>query len=133
MRALSAAVGAPALFAALYLVPVLLPGELYALHILTLALCYAVPAIGLNLLFGYTGLVSLGHMGFAGVGAYAGALLMKSGVGFVPALAAAAIAAGAVGLLVGAALPAAAQPLLHHRDAWRSASFSTPCSTISTR
>ena len=32
------------------------PGQLYALHILTLALCYAVPAIGLNLLFGYTGL-----------------------------------------------------------------------------
>jgi branched-chain amino acid transport system permease protein len=101
MRSLLAAVGAPALFVALYLVPVLFPGELYALHILTLALCWAVPAIGLNLLFGYTGLVSLGHMGFAGVGAYAGALLMKSGVGFVPALAAAAIAAGAAGLLAG--------------------------------
>jgi branched-chain amino acid transport system permease protein len=101
MRSLLAAVGAPALFVALYLVPVLFPGELYALHILTLALCWAVPAIGLNLLFGYTGLVSLGHMGFAGVGAYAGALLMKSGVGFVPALAAGAIAAGAVGLLAG--------------------------------
>ncbi len=95
------AVGAPALFAALYLVPVLFPGELYALHILTLALCYAVPAIGLNLLFGYTGLVSLGHMGFAGVGAYAAALLLKAGVGFVPSLAAAAIAAGAAGLLAG--------------------------------
>ena len=55
------------------------------LHILTLALCYAVPAIGLNLLFGYTGLVSLGHMGFAGVGAYTTALLMKNGiVGFCP-------------------------------------------------
>jgi branched-chain amino acid transport system permease protein len=100
MRVLSAA-GALALFAAFYLVPVLFPGELYALHILTLALCWAVPAIGLNLLFGYTGLVSLGHMGFAGVGAYAGALLMKNGVGFIPSLAAAALAAGAVGLLAG--------------------------------
>src|SRR5215510_6418355 len=102
MRPLAAASGGLALFAALYLLPVLLPNELYALHILTLALCYAVPAIGLNLLFGYTGLVSLGHMGFAGVGAYATAILMKNGiVGFVPALAAGAVAAGVVGLLVG--------------------------------
>ena len=84
------------------LLPVVAPGQLYALHILTLALCYAVPAIGLNLLFGYTGLVSLGHMGFAGVGAYTTALLMKNGiVGFAPALLAGAVMAGLVGLLVG--------------------------------
>src|SRR5262245_2494512 len=87
-----------ALFALLYLAPLIAPGQLYALHILTLALCYAIPAIGLNLLFGYTGLVSLGHMGFAGVGAYATALLMKNGgVGFVPALLAGGLAAGVVG------------------------------------
>jgi branched-chain amino acid transport system permease protein len=97
-----AVVGVLALFAALYLVPVIAPSQLYALHILTLALCYAVPAIGLNLLFGYTGLVSLGHMGFAGVGAYTTALLMKNaGVPFMPALAAGALMAGAAGLLVG--------------------------------
>jgi branched-chain amino acid transport system permease protein len=96
------AIGVLALFALFYLVPIAAPGELYALHILTLALCYAVPAIGLNLLFGYTGLVSLGHMGFAGVGAYTTALLMKSaGVAFVPALAAGALMAGIVGVLVG--------------------------------
>jgi branched-chain amino acid transport system permease protein len=102
MRLPVATAGVPALFALLYLMPVIAPGELYALHILTLALCYAVPAMGLNLLFGYTGLVSLGHMGFAGVGAYTTALLMKNGVtGFVPALAAGAVAAGAVGALMG--------------------------------
>src|SRR5262249_45200496 len=102
MRLSLASLGMPELFVLLYLLPVIAPGELYALHILTLALCYAVPAIGLNLLFGYTGLVSLGHMGFAGVGAYTAALLMKHGIaGFVPALAAGAIMAGAVGLLVG--------------------------------
>jgi branched-chain amino acid transport system permease protein len=90
------------LFALLYLVPVAMLTGPYALQILTLALCYAVPAIGLNLLFGYTGLISLGHMGFAGVGAYATALLMKNaGFGFVPALAAGAIAAGSVGVVVG--------------------------------
>lgn len=102
MRPSLAVAGVLGLFALLYLAPVAAPGELYALHILTLALIYAVPAIGLNLLFGYTGLVSLGHMGFAGVGAYATALLMKNaGMGFVPALAAGALAAGIVGALVG--------------------------------
>jgi branched-chain amino acid transport system permease protein len=102
MRLPVATAGVLALFALLYLMPVIAPGELYALHILTLALCYAVPAMGLNLLFGYTGLVSLGHMGFAGVGAYTTALLMKNGVtGFASALAAGAVAAGVVGALVG--------------------------------
>ena len=80
MRLPVATAGVLAMFALLYLVPVIAPGELYALHILTLALCYAVPAIGLNLLFGYTGLISLGHMGFAGIGAYTTALLMKNGI-----------------------------------------------------
>jgi len=102
MRLPLATLGVLALLALLYLLPIIAPGELYALHILTLALCYAVPAIGLNLLFGYTGLVSLGHMGFAGVGAYTAALLMKHGLaGFVPSLVAGALVAGAVGLLVG--------------------------------
>jgi branched-chain amino acid transport system permease protein len=102
MRPPLATTGVLALLGLLYLTPVIAPGQLYVLHILTLSLCYAIPAMGLNLLFGYTGLVSLGHMGFAGVGAYTTALLMKSGtVGFVPALAAGAVTAGAVGLLVG--------------------------------
>jgi branched-chain amino acid transport system permease protein len=102
MRFPAAATAVLGLFALLYALPVMVPGQLYALHILTLALCYAVPAIGLNLLFGYTGLVSLGHMGFAGVGAYTTALLMTNGiVGFAPALMAGAMMAGLVGLLVG--------------------------------
>jgi branched-chain amino acid transport system permease protein len=102
MRNLAATVATAALFALLYLLPWAVPNQLYALHILTLALCYAVPAIGLNLLFGYTGLVSLGHMGFAGVGAYAAALLLKqAGWSFGPALGGGAVAAGVVGLLAG--------------------------------
>ncbi len=84
------------------LLPVLVPDQPYAVQVLTLSLCSVVPAVGLNLLFGYTGLVSLGHMGFAGVGAYAAALLMKqAGWGFLPALVAGAGMAGIVGLLVG--------------------------------
>ena len=72
------------------------------LFALTLTLCYAIPAMALNLLLGYTGLVSLGHMGFAGVGAYVTALLMKNGVApFAPAIVVGTIAAGLVGALVG--------------------------------
>ncbi len=84
------------------LLPVAFPGQPYMLQLATLTLCGIVPAIGLNLLFGYTGLVSLGHMGFAGVGGYAAALLMKqAGWPFLPALGSGALLAGAVGLLVG--------------------------------
>lgn len=84
------------------LAPVLFGSQPYVLYVLTLSLCYAIPAIGMNLLYGYTGLVSLGHMGFAGVGAYTTAVLMKTyGVPFVPSLLAGAFAAGGIGLLVG--------------------------------
>ena len=41
----------------------------YVLHMLVLMCIYAIPAVGLNLMLGYSGLVSLGHMGFAGLGA----------------------------------------------------------------
>jgi branched-chain amino acid transport system permease protein len=88
--------------AALYLVPVPFAGYPYVLFALTLTLCYAIPAMALNLLLGYTGLVSLGHMGFAGVGAYVTAVLMKHGIAsFAPSIAAGTLAAGFVGALVG--------------------------------
>jgi branched-chain amino acid transport system permease protein len=97
---------APACWLALLLLgllfPVLLPGQPYLLQVLTLALCTMVPAVGLNLLYGYTGLLSLGHMGFAGVGAYTGALLMLSlHLPAALALLAAALLSAFVGLLVG--------------------------------
>ena len=84
------------------LAPVIFSSQPYVLYVLTLALCYAIPAIGMNLLFGYTGLVSLGHMGFAGIGAYTTAVLMKDyGVPFLPSLLSGAAAAGLAGFLVG--------------------------------
>ena len=56
---------------------------------------------------GYTGLVSLGHMGFAGVGAYCHRAPdgMDHGWPAVPAMAAGAAAAGGLGVLVGIPLP----------------------------
>ena len=46
----------------------------YALLMLPF-MAYAVVLLGLNLLFGYTGLVSFGHALFIGIGAYTGAFL----------------------------------------------------------
>jgi branched-chain amino acid transport system permease protein len=47
----------------------------YYLHVLIMAGIFAVLALSLNLLLGYTGQLSLGHAAFFGIGAYASALL----------------------------------------------------------
>ena len=51
----------------------------YYVNIATQILLYAVFALGLNLLVGYAGLVSLGHAGLFGIAAYAGAILINGG------------------------------------------------------
>ncbi len=68
----------------------------------TLALAYAVAALGLNLLIGYTGQISLGHGAFFALGAYTTAVLMsKTGVPDLLAIPAAGTLAFAAGLLLG--------------------------------
>ncbi len=47
----------------------------YSLHAVVIAMIFLLPALGLNLLVGYTGLLSLAQGAFFGVGAYASALL----------------------------------------------------------
>ena len=47
----------------------------YHLHVLIMAGIFAVLALSLNLLLGYTGQLSLGHAAFFGIGAYTSALL----------------------------------------------------------
>lgn len=75
----------------------------YALHILALACTYAIPAIGLNIMLGYAGLVCLGHAAFVGLGAYAlGILAVDHGWSFWAALPVAALVAGVAGGLLGA-------------------------------
>jgi branched-chain amino acid transport system permease protein len=62
-------------------------------------------AIGLNLLVGYTGQISLGHAGFFAIGAYLTTILMaKAHFPFLLALPAAAVCAALFGFLLG--LPA---------------------------
>lgn len=53
--------------------PVLLPSN-YHLRVMTLIYVFGLAAVGLNLLMGYAGQVSLGHAGFIGIGAYSVAL-----------------------------------------------------------
>lgn len=63
---------------------------------------YSVVGIGLNLLLGYSGLISLGTAGFMGLGAYlAGYITSTLELPFVLALAAAIFAAALIGVLVG--------------------------------
>lgn len=65
---------------------------------------FCVAGLGLALLTGYTGQLSLGHAAFMAIGAYACAVLQGLGLPFVLALPAAALIAAACGLVVG--LPA---------------------------
>lgn len=82
--------------------PWLLPE--YWLAQLTFVLIYAVVGLGLMLLAGFTGLFSIGHAAFLGVGAYTQAVLTNAGWPFPLALAVAALLSAAVGVVVG--LPA---------------------------
>jgi branched-chain amino acid transport system permease protein len=56
-------------------------GNSYYIAIATQILIYAILALGLNVLVGYAGLVTLGHAGLFGIAAYAGAVLIKEGHG----------------------------------------------------
>lgn len=85
-------VGAPWLFAE------------YWLAQLTFVLIYAIVGLGLMLLTGFTGLFSIGHAAFMGVGAYAQAVFTGMGMPFPVALALAGLLSAAVGVIIG--LPA---------------------------
>ena len=91
-----------ALLALLAAAPWLL--EDYGLAQLTFVLIYSVVGLGLMLLAGYTGLFSLGHAAFLGVGAYTQAFLTNAGWPFPIALACAAGLSAMSGVVVG--LPA---------------------------
>ncbi len=68
---------------------------------LSQAIAFAIAGLGLMLLVGYTGQVSLGHAAFFGIGAYAQAWLLASlDISFLVALPIAAVFTGAIGLLL---------------------------------
>ncbi len=74
----------------------------YSLYIVNLIAINSIVAIGLNILVGYTGQISLGHAGFFAIGAYTCVLLMvKAGWPFILALPAAGFMAAFFGFLLG--------------------------------
>jgi len=73
----------------------------YELYILATVGFYAMVGVGLNVLLGLTGQVSLGHVGFYAIGAYAVAILTTTaGLGFWPAILVALVLTGAIGVLL---------------------------------
>ncbi len=77
--------------------------QVYYVNIASQVLLYAVFALGLNVLVGYAGLVSLGHAGLFGVAAYVVAYLLAAGHGH-PFAILGGLAAGLVGTAGFAAL-----------------------------
>jgi branched-chain amino acid transport system permease protein len=76
--------------------------DAYILYILNTIGIYAIAAVGLNLLIGYTGQISLGHGAFFGVGAYAAAILAtKASFPFIAAVPAAGFITALVGMIFG--------------------------------
>jgi branched-chain amino acid transport system permease protein len=78
------------------ILPPLLPP--YIVLLLTLSLIYAIAAMSLNLLLGYTGLPAVGHSAFLAIGAYTtGSMITRYGCGFGTSL------VFSIGLVVAAA------------------------------
>jgi branched-chain amino acid transport system permease protein len=74
----------------------------YLLHILILICIYCIVGLSLNLVAGYTGLISIAHAAFYGIGAYTAALLsLRFEVNFLLAIPAAILVAAVFGFLIG--------------------------------
>lgn len=74
----------------------------YQLFQATMVLAYAVALVGLNILTGYNGQISLGHGAFYAIGAYAAGILMdRAGVPYWLAVPAAGVVSLGVGYLFG--------------------------------
>ncbi len=86
----------------------------YIQHIVLFSLIVIVAALGLNVIYGYTGQFSLGHAAFYGIGAYTSALLtyllsIDSVLPYLPVLLLSGAFAGLIGYLIGV-------PILRLRD-----------------
>lgn len=98
----------------------------YLLHILILIGIYIILSVSLNLIAGYTGLLSLAHAAFYGVGAYVAALLaLKVHSPFLANIACAVLLSALLGALVG--VPA----LRIHEDYFVIATFAFQVITFS--
>ncbi|MEN8195880.1 MAG: branched-chain amino acid ABC transporter permease [Pseudomonadota bacterium] len=88
-----------AALAVLVILPWVAPYEALAINIMIFGLY----AVGFNLIFGYTGMLSFGHAAFLGVGAYGcGVAISVFGINWLLAIAIGVVLAGAVAMVVGA-------------------------------
>lgn len=82
----------------LLIFPLVMPYEALAINILIFGLF----AVGLNLLFGYTGMLSFGHAAFFGVGSYfTGIAMVHFGVNWIVAILIGVVGSLLAGLLIG--------------------------------
>jgi branched-chain amino acid transport system permease protein len=89
-----------AVLAAVAAVPWLVP-DAFVLHMLSLVAISSIVALGLQVLLGFSGQLSIGQAAFYGIGAYTSALLTtKAGLPFPLALLGAAVAAAIASLLM---------------------------------
>lgn len=93
------------LLAALFMLPVVVLGgnwEAYLVSFGSRVMALAIAALSLDILLGYGGMLSLGHAGFLGIGAYAVAILSFVGItnGFFQFLVAI-VASGVIALIFG--------------------------------
>lgn len=96
----------PVLIALVILLPFMLKGMTfsykYYLYILNTIGIYIILTVGLDILSGYTGLISLGHAGFMAIGAYSSAILVDQvGLPFGLSLIISPIIAGLFGFIIG--------------------------------
>ena len=76
---------------------------IYEISLATVVGINIILALGLNMITGFCGQISLGHAAFYGVGAYTCALLAKAGTPLPLAVSAGMVAAGFLGIVVGLA------------------------------
>jgi branched-chain amino acid transport system permease protein len=87
----------------LFTLPLYLPS--YNIYLFNVILVHVILAVGLNILVGYTGQISLGHAGFFAIGAYGTALIMTHlHFPFLAAIIIAGLIAALFGFIIG--LPA---------------------------
>ncbi len=85
-----------------FLVVFPLLADAYMLYVANLIGFAIIAAVGLNLLTGYTGQISLGHAAFVGVGGYSAAILItRFGAPFWLALPLAGLVSALIGLVIG--------------------------------
>jgi branched-chain amino acid transport system permease protein len=93
---------AVAAFAGLFIAVAPLAFSEYYLSLLNLCLVAIVGALGLNILVGYTGQISIGHGAFMSVGAYTAAnLIVRLGLPFWITIPAGGLMAALIGIVVG--------------------------------